>query len=93
LHLRQSLVTFDFVRREFYRLLRITNRGFRFLKVLRVDIGELEIGTRFLWLGLDRVLQDIDRARVIALLSEQKRDRRVEVLSPPIGRQALRDAV
>ena len=79
LHLGEALVTLNLVRRERHRLFRITNRRLHFLEILGVNVGELEIGAGLFRLGLDRVLQDIDRARIIPLLGEQKSDPRGEI--------------
>ena len=62
LHLGEALITFNLVRRERHCLLRITNRRLHLLEILGVDVSQLEIRAGFLRLGLDRILQDVDRA-------------------------------
>ncbi len=74
LHFSEALIAIDLFRREGYRLLCITNRRVHLLEILGVNVSELEIGLGFFRLRFDRVFENIDRAWVIPLLSEEEGD-------------------
>ncbi len=79
LDLAQPLIGLDILRSELNGPSRILQRLLVFLEIFGVNMSELQIGSGLFRLRFDRVFQNVDCRRIIAIACEEKGDTRGEL--------------
>ena len=79
LDLAEPLIGLDILRSELNGPNRILQCLLVFLEIFGVNMSQLQIGSGLLRLRFDRVFQNVDRRRIIAIACEEKGDTRGEL--------------